>query len=134
MLIDVALYRLGVGPNYVLDEPDGRAGGIQLLKLHGSVNWATETESRKIRPLHLKKYYQAYPATQMSEGGPFWISKSLVSFFSRHEKIEVDPEPVIVPPSWNKTDYHQALSAVWELAAKHLSEARTYHRTGLLTT
>lgn len=30
---------------------------------------------------------------------------------------------MIVPPSWNKADYHSALSGVWASAATHLSEA-----------
>src|SRR5258706_11739933 len=37
--------------------------------------------------------------------------------------VEVEPEPVIVPPSWNKSDYHQTLSNVWAAAATDLSEA-----------
>src|SRR5262249_24599334 len=32
-------------------------------------------------------------------------------------------DPVIVPPTWNKTQYHQQIGAVWSQAAKHLSEA-----------
>ncbi|MFN7929916.1 MAG: hypothetical protein U0Y68_18610 [Blastocatellia bacterium] len=28
-----------------------------------------------------------------------------------------------MPPSWNKADYHNALSDVWAAAARHLSEA-----------
>jgi hypothetical protein len=35
----------------------------------------------------------------------------------------VQEYPVIVPPSWNKADYHSALTNVWAAAARHLSEA-----------
>ena len=31
--------------------------------------------------------------------------------------------PVIVPPTWNKTDYNQTLVNVWRRAAEELSEA-----------
>lgn len=51
------------------------------------------------------------------------IGSQLVEYFARFANTEVDPEPVIVPPSWNKADYHNALSDVWAAAAKHLSEA-----------
>ena len=33
------------------------------------------------------------------------------------------PEPVIVPPTWNKTQYHSLLSSVWRQAARELAEA-----------
>jgi hypothetical protein len=32
-------------------------------------------------------------------------------------------DPVIVPPTWNKTQYHKEIGGVWTEAAKHLSEA-----------
>ena len=51
------------------------------------------------------------------------IGSQLVEYFARQASVEVDAEPVIVPPSWNKADYHAALSDVWASAAKHLSEA-----------
>src|SRR5260370_12045892 len=35
------------------------------------------------------------------------------------------PEPVIVPPTWNKGRYHGAIESVWRRAAKELSEAET---------
>jgi hypothetical protein len=33
------------------------------------------------------------------------------------------PEPVIVPPSWNKGAHNETLSHIWRRAAEHLSEA-----------
>ena len=35
----------------------------------------------------------------------------------------MNAEPVLVPPTWNKTDYHRELGSVWSRAAKELSEA-----------
>ena len=32
-------------------------------------------------------------------------------------------EPVLVPPTWNKTEHHSALSSVWNRAARELGEA-----------
>ena len=46
-------------------------------------------------------------------------------YFSKFTDTQVEPEPVIVPPTWNKSDYHQALSQVWGKAAQELSEARS---------
>ena len=122
---DMGMYREGLGPHYVIQGPPGQHQPIPLLKLHGSLNWATETVSRVIRPLHLTSYFQHYsingygarPTTNVP------IGSQLVEYFERYGSVQVDPEPVIVPPSWNKADYHAALSDVWSSAAHHLSEA-----------
>jgi len=122
---DMAMHRANLGPDYVIEKPPDKHIHVPLLKLHGSLNWATETSTRKIRPLHIRNYLQ--------HNHPDWrvknsltrvpIGSQLVEYFDKHESTKVDPEPVIVPPSWNKADYHVALSNVWAAAAKHLSEA-----------
>jgi hypothetical protein len=38
--------------------------------------------------------------------------------------------PVLVPPTWNKSSYHGALSKVWSTAAEELSEARNIYVFG----
>lgn len=124
---DIALYKAELGPRYrIADEAPTTRETVDLLKLHGSLNWAIETGSNRIRPLHLRQYLQTYSGV-----GPGWtdvrvpIGSRLVEYFSRHAEVpvEVQPEPVIVPPSWNKADYHSALSDVWAAAASHLAEA-----------
>lgn len=123
---DMALFRAGLGPNYAVDGSRANSG-VDLLKLHGSLNWATETESRRICPLHLQQYFQKYSIMGFEEHGEVTlpIGSQLQEFFTHHAQpaIPVDAEPVIVPPSWNKADYHQALSNVWAAAASHLAEA-----------
>jgi len=96
------------------------------MKLHGSLNWASETESKAIRPLHLSKYFQSPNSPPITEGTDaiLPISHYLVDYFQKVGSIKVEARPVIVPPSWNKSDYHQTLSQVWARAADHLSEAR----------
>lgn len=124
--VDMGLYREGLGPNYVI-EPSTSATSVDLLKLHGSLNWATESATRKIRPVHLHDYLRTYSIRGFDEHGEVTIpiGSQLQEYFAQHTTpaAEVDPEPVIVPPSWNKADYHQALSNVWAAAAKHLAEA-----------
>jgi hypothetical protein len=35
----------------------------------------------------------------------------------------VEADPVIVPPTWNKTQHHADIAGVWRTAAAHLAEA-----------
>jgi hypothetical protein len=127
--VDMALYRADLGPNYVIEASPKKTNAVDLLKLHGSLNWATEKESRRIRPLHLHHYFQNYSIPGFDEHGEIRlpIGSQLVEYFSRHAnpKADVEAEPVIVPPSWNKADYHQALSNIWASAATHLAEAES---------
>lgn len=41
LALDVSMYRVGLGINYVVDEEANHAPGtLELMKLHGSLNWA----------------------------------------------------------------------------------------------
>jgi hypothetical protein len=122
---DLALQEIGFGPDYRIDGLTFSSHPIPLLKLHGSLNWATEIETNRILPLHLNNYFSAYNWTPFGQdrGICLTVGAHLKEYFSRKEAKVVNEEPLIIPPSWNKADYHSALSDVWAMAAKHLSEA-----------
>ena len=124
---DMAIYRADLGPHYVIESPSGQQDLVPLLKLHGSLNWAVEKNTAKIRPLHLRSYFQHYRYNSFGEKKYSTtrvpIGSQLVEYFSKYASTAVELEPVIVPPSWNKADYHSALTDVWAAAAEHLSEA-----------
>ena len=129
---DICLHREGLGPLYNLDPIQTNPSHIPLLKLHGSLNWATEKESKKILPLYLSEYFKHYSLRSFGESGQSFlpIGSQLVEYFSRFESKVVESEPVIVPPSWNKADYHTALSQIWASAATHLAEAEYIYIIG----
>jgi len=67
----------------------------------------------------IASYVQPFPD---QDGEP--VKLSVGSDIRRSiEDPAVDEQPVIVPPSWNKADYHRDLTEVWAKAARHLSEA-----------
>lgn len=128
--LDIALHRSGQGPDYMIDGETPQANSIPLMKLHGSLNWGTKKSSREIVPLHLRDLLRlpAYekPALDItgSKGSiKLEISSGLSKYLSRLYKVDFDDEPLIVPPSWNKADYHKSLSQIWASAADHLSSA-----------
>ncbi len=107
--------------DYGLKNSSDRIPTIPILKLHGSLNWlqCQNQECKKItcilEDLNLiptmsqESFYidieNSIKNKQCSCGGYF------------------DPEPLIIPPTWNKTDYHRYISPVWERAAEELSQA-----------
>jgi hypothetical protein len=122
--IDMALHRARVGLDYGLDSSTS-SGVVPLLKLHGSLNWASRSDNGMVIPLTLGDYLQKYSIKGFREAGKcsIPIGTQLQEYFSNHADIKVKAEPVIVPPTWNKAEHHQILSQVWGRAAKELGEA-----------
>jgi hypothetical protein len=122
--LDMALYRAQTGLDYGLDS-NTSSRGIPLLKLHGSLNWASKSDDGLVIPLMLGNYLQKYSINSFQEAGvcSIPIGNQLQDFFSKNNDIKVKAEPVIVPPTWNKAEHHQILSQVWGRAAKELGEA-----------
>lgn len=130
--IDMALYRAGMGPDYGIPPDPKSHQPVPLLKLHGSLNWASKKESGDVYPLQLDQYFTKYTFQGRDERGTCKIplGSHLSEYFSKHTAIEVEKEPVIVPPTWNKADHHRALSTIWGKAAHHLGEAKTVFIVG----
>ena len=123
--IDMAMFQAELGPSYgIFDAPRIAKGQqIPLLKLHGSLNWAISEPDRVIHPLHM---IDLIPKISGLGLGPitFNIGSDIQAWAKVYGlKESLLKEPLIVPPSWNKADYHTALSGIWESAATHLSEA-----------
>lgn len=132
--IDLAMMQNGLGPEYRIGPTPPTRVPVDLLKLHGSLNWATDKATNGIKPLHLVDYFSVYSLPLGFEQPEIAlpIGTQLEQVFRNHiaNKCDVESEPVIVPPSWNKTDYHKALSDVWAAAAQHLSEAESIYIIG----
>jgi NAD-dependent SIR2 family protein deacetylase len=126
---DMALLRAGLGPAYALDDSDPTTGGfstkgVPLLKLHGSLNWATCTKCKNVVPWHLTDFLAGVRTMQDSDDFPFEVWSGHFTRF-RHCNNPVEHElPFIVPPTWNKGDHHQTIAPVWQRAAKELTDAQ----------
>jgi hypothetical protein len=125
--VDFALERLGVGVDYALD-PQPKTGAIPLLKLHGSLNWRKCKECSSIMSWPITSIPLNWIAlrSQRDITLPIAFSPSKL----RHCEKEVDDVPVIVPPTWNKTEYHRMLSRVWGRAARELQDAEDIYVMG----
>lgn len=123
--LDVAMCRKGLGPVYGFGPEVKCEFPIKLLKLHGSLNWAVS--DGLVHPFTFEKlfshYYYFEPLIGNQDFGYLPIGSELKNLFSEHLQLEVEPEPVIIPPAWNKADYHRILPTIWGEAAKELEEA-----------
>jgi hypothetical protein len=118
---DFAFSNSGVPITYALESEDTQhADATPLLKLHGSLNWGwCDTCSRTV-PWMLSDYMLNHrlpdaKRVRLPVG-------SQISKYSSHGH-PLRSEPVLIPPSWNKSAYRGSLQSVWARAAHELSEA-----------
>jgi hypothetical protein len=121
--IDAALHISRIPYDYCTRNTD--CSVIPLLKLHGSLNWASRRTDNTIIPLTLSDYFKHYsikfPQDYMELRIP--IGTQLKEYFSKHSQEQVNDEPFIVPPTWNKADQYSSINSVWSRAAYDLGEA-----------
>lgn len=123
MAADYALFFNGLGPDYCLEAAGTQ--GIPLLKLHGSMNWAVCAKCGKVVPWHLQQFFQRFRYSFLED-----VSEVRLDIWSkfpefRHCDTLVQSLPFLVPPTWNKTNHHEAIQVVWERAARELTDAES---------
>jgi NAD-dependent SIR2 family protein deacetylase len=95
-----------------------------VFKLHGSLNWARCAKCKNVVPWDILEYMGSRnwsfaldaPSVRLKMAGS-------LSSFQHCGGPAGATEPVVVPPTWNKTQYHEELESVWLNAARELSNA-----------
>lgn len=123
--LDHALNYIGAPALYHLPKQEPKRG-ISVLKLHGSLNWGWCEKCKAVIPWELAAFPLPLAMDFNDDDSiPLDIGTKLASgTFTHCGDAPVRPEPVIIPPTWNKTQYHSQLSDVWRQAARELSEAK----------
>jgi hypothetical protein len=114
LVLDHAFMRAGIPISYRLP-PQHLSGpgvnnenGFSLLKLHGSTNWGICSKCKRNILVLLDK-----------------VSSSPGTFRNMEcEKCQVRSfQPMLVPPSWDKTEYQNLLQPIWSHAVAELQKA-----------
>ena len=109
---------------------------IRLLKLHGSINWGSCPKCHSIVPIGWQEYFGSHKIPIDADGSmPETLAFKIGSTLNtrRHLgdcQVQLNDEPVIIPPTWNKTEHHRQLCAVWNHAAIELGEAENIYIIG----
>ncbi|MCI0439983.1 MAG: hypothetical protein L0177_12760, partial [Chloroflexi bacterium] len=112
---------------------DAFRSNTSLLKLHGSLNWGMCPGCKTIVPWRLEEYFSNHQWRYDSEKNSplrLVIGSHLTEGGHQHCDQSVNPEPVIVPPTWSKGEHHAALKNVWSRAAYELGEAENVFVSG----
>lgn len=132
LALDYALHFHNLPYDYCLSDEIG-PGKIPLIKLHGSLNWVKCDKCNNIIPWYLKDFFNNHRYQFLKDGMKVTIDlpSRLIDGEFEHcgEKITT-LSPVIVPPTWNKTSYHNQLTNVWKHAANMFSDAKNIFISG----
>jgi hypothetical protein len=120
LCLDYALEYKSFGVDYCLQSPV-LPNGVKLLKLHGSLNWSRCPDCGLIVPLYVRDFLSG--GRMFLDSGEKTLVVSSALGRTKHCLSALASEPFIAPPTWNKTQYHAQLQAVWRAAAKELSDA-----------
>lgn len=118
--LDYAFHFYSVRSNYCL-QSEAQLHETPLLKLHGSLNWTRCNKCESVIPWSINEYLQRYDRIPDLPHVRLEIASHLENF--SHCGGTVSGYPVIVPPTWNKTQYHSEIAGVWRRAARELSDA-----------
>jgi NAD-dependent SIR2 family protein deacetylase len=106
LVCDHAIRRIGFSPNYHLPgQDDLLEPSVDVLKLHGSTNWAYCARCHGVRVLDQK-------ITEDPQA------------FRKYRCCGDDPcDLLLVPPSWDKAEYRDVIKSVWSRAVDELKKA-----------
>jgi hypothetical protein len=123
LALDYGLHFIKVPVDYCISG-SSEPRKIALLKLHGSLNWARCGKCRTVLPWLIGNFFTRRQFRLAKPDQPAYLEiASHLEEDVKHCDQPVESRPVIVPPTWNKTQYQQEIAAVWREAARHLSEA-----------
>jgi hypothetical protein len=119
---DLALYNAGVPIKYGLSAAHGPRE-ISLLKLHGSLNWGRCSGCKKLVAWDLSKYLASHPWLPYDVTTGRLAMSAHFHHFQHCSQSRFEDAPYVVPPTWNKSQYHAELETVWKSAAAELASA-----------
>lgn len=101
---------------------------IKLIKLHGSINWGICSKCKQITPIDFTRF-NTHPCLGPEPSPnliPIRIGSKIGNFFHSNGdgcRGKLKDIPLLIPPTWNKTDYHSHVKIIWKYAVQELSEA-----------
>lgn len=129
LLLDYALCKQELKANYCLNEiNEDKANQVKLMKLHGSLNWFMQVdEENDVVPLYLDDIFEdtKYWINSGGEDKKFFIDpiKWLSGKNNEYNGKSIMPEPILVPPTFNKMEYNKRIINVWKQASLELTKA-----------
>lgn len=133
--IELGLCLSGLDIDYCLrDEENNDLRVVELMKLHGSLNWAVCRQNHRtnVVPVRIQRVISDAEATwELESSAPrrsgsvtkLDVASALTKETCHPCQKNFTTDPMIIPPTASKAGLHTELQTVWRRAAKRLSEA-----------
>lgn len=126
--LDHALSLSGFTPEYWLGtfKPKLSNTSVNLFKLHGSLNWFRCQNCKEIVAWPTLEFSKFMAKRNWFRDDDQFVTMKMsqhLPYFQHCGKQASATESVVVPPTWNKTQYHTELEKVWFQAAAELADA-----------
>jgi NAD-dependent SIR2 family protein deacetylase len=123
LCLDWTFHLVGTLPDYRLTDEPGARGSVDVLKLHGSLNWSW-CEQCGIIPKRFSDLTANIVQHLSDESARLSVADFIGLQTCNKCSKQIAREPVIVPPTWNKGGFSStSMKFVWGKAAMHLAEA-----------
>lgn len=98
---------------------------IPHYKVHGSLNWFRNQQVGRIEPQRLRKLNMSTYWKRLGVDKPVERPIDTMELIGGPDQwgANLHPEPIIVPPTWNKGWYQEQLKSVWRCASQAISTA-----------
>lgn len=120
--LDFALHWSSLNIDYGLGS--AIPGSVPVMKLHGSLHWQMCPSCAEILIVSFDQIFRHYLRQGGSQPRPILVTPALADQPAHCPDSKHDGLPALVPPTWNKTQYHEKFSRIWKRAAAELAEAQ----------
>ena len=126
LCLDYALTTAGISINYGINPNEKiKKKSINYYKVHGSLNWTKDPKtniisSNTLLPLKMKTYWDRIGLNKPAERP---IDTMELIYGPEKWGHGIVPEPIIIPPTWNKGWHQDQLKSIWRAASHALATA-----------
>jgi len=121
LIFDVLFTFGGFPYDYCLDDSKSSQAS-PFLKLHGSVTWGFCEKCHRIIPYNLQELKGAHPVFRPPVRFSLGTNLKKIKCYGCVQPLA--GPPMLVPPTWNKTQYQAQIANVWRRAALELGQAQ----------
>lgn len=126
LTLEYAMHYYNIMPNYFIDDISFPSR-LPLLKLHGSLNWAADADG-KLFDWEMGDIFNRIDFNNRVNRHRLIVAREL---FNNKSPFNFETSgPFLVPPTWNKAEYHLKIGRVWQKAVDFLADAQAIYVIG----
>lgn len=129
LLLDYSLFYTNTKYRYGFESHEDQWNRVDLLKLHGSLNWGRDRNDGKIHVDGFGETYDVYGQGEIPTVSGVDSGQARLELRPNWDREKID-FPYIIPPSANKISKQRELQDIWSQASMALNQAEVIFFVG----